>query len=91
MNTKIIDLTKIEIAAQEPKKPVPIELVACLQGSKNAEGYYYFYVSDYDTLRHAKIIKKISELEAYKLKDGLCLLDVDGLIFLAKWNDGVLP
>lgn len=90
--TKIIDLTNIDTTPAEPKKLKPIKLLACLQGTKNGEQEYYFYSSNYDdTLEYAKTVKKLSNLKTYGFQGELCLLEVDGHIFLAEWNDGVLP
>ena len=90
--TKIIDLTNIDTTPTEPKKLKPIKLIACLQGARNIEKDYYFYSSNYDdTLEDAKTVKKLSNLKTYGFQGELCLLEVDGHIFLAEWNDGVLP
>ncbi len=91
--TEIIDLTQ----PPKVKEPKPIKLVACLQSSKINGKDYLLYEADYSlgiTLKKAKTIKKLSNLEGYKSFTHfvpLCLLEVDGLICLAEWNDGTLP
>ena len=87
---KIIDLTEIGEDKVEPEKP--IELVACLQSTKDDDGNFYFYKSNYeysfygDVKRLRKGNKSLSE-NSSEFYD---VISVNGNLFLGHWNDGVV-
>lgn len=82
----IIDLTKNSPAAK------PIELVSCLQRSRNRNGEHYFYEGrNYEGhLKSADKITRLSTLNLDNLEYDLIETDTRGdkNIFLGHWNDG---
>lgn len=86
---QIIDLTK----SQTPAAFKPIELIGCLLDRNFDEMYHYkFCTSDYAYFANkTKTIKRLALLgNEYPALKGLSLIDVDGVIFLGYWNDGVV-
>lgn len=93
---QIIDLTK----SQTPAALKPIELVGCLQDFDFEDQDHRFQFnteggpSSFDsTLKKAKTIKRLAILgrEYPHLKCmNLSLIEVDEVIFLGHWNDGVV-
>ncbi len=97
--TQIIDLT-IPAATEKPA-PKPIELISCLQDhiymddsrkfqfeTQKDSKRVYSYV-----LNQAKIIKRLTVLDKDKYPfhlTGMSLIEVDGIVFLGWWNDGVV-
>lgn len=69
--------------------------MACLQSQKRKEWEsYYFLNSNYDQyLKDAKLIKRLAKLEFPAYSGEICelsLINVDNVIFLGEWNDGVV-
>lgn len=95
---QIIDLTIP--AAPEKTALKPIELVGCLQDYifEDKDNSYKFRFNTpekylYDSfLNNAKIIKRLTVLggRAYPVLSGMSLIEVDGIVFLGWWNDGVV-
>ena len=83
----IIDLT--EEQSQEVKKK-KIELVSCLQHGFNDNDEYYFYKgTQYDvSLKNATKIRRLAKDAVGCF--GLDLIQVDKIVFLGYWNDGVI-
>ena len=88
---KITDLTIRSASELEPKK-IPIKLVSCLQSCPDENERAYFEPSEYDNC-----FKKFDEIirvlkNSYRGLD-LVILKRDDYeaVFLAEWNDGVLP
>lgn len=97
-NPQIIDLT-IPAAPEKPA-PKPIQLVGCFQDYlyNDPSHKYQFDTPDeplrlYDPfLNNAKIIKRLALLneKMYPILRGMSLIEVDGVVFLGWWNDGVV-
>ena len=94
MNPTIVDLTTPAPTAKILKS---IELVACFQDyvyQDNATNKYQFSAGDYSYfLRGCKSIKRLSKLpiSKYSTLREFDLIEVDGAIFLGRWNDGIVP
>lgn len=88
MNTVIKDLT---FSTDDEKKLKPIELVSCLQGSKNEEGKHYFHTSEQGYEKYIRIPKTISRVARNVNNENHDLIICDGqIVFLGYWNDGVI-
>ncbi len=97
LQPQIIDLTVP--AASEKPTPKPIKLIGCFQDYLYESSHKfqfdtppeesYVYLSH---LNNAKIIKRLTVLgkSEYPILCGMSLIEVDGMVFLGWWNDGVL-
>ena len=95
---QILDLT-IPAAPEKPA-PKPIQLVGCFQDYLyNDPSHKYQFSTPLDDryefrshLNNAKIIKRLALLneKMYPILRGMSLIEVDGVVFLGWWNDGVV-
>ena len=87
----IVDLTTPAPTAKILK---PIELVACFQDYiyEDDAHKYQFESSDFSHfLRGCNSIKRLATLEAkYPTLKEFDLIEVDEMIFLGRWNDGIV-
>lgn len=78
-----------------PAKLKPIELVSCLQSTKNENGCYHFYKNEAGYKSDLKAVNKITRLSTINLGNiqyDLIETDINDIkyIFLGHWNDGVV-
>jgi hypothetical protein len=86
VNIEILDLT----TAVQPQKQVPIHLLACLQRTKNKYDEFSFYESANfgPEKMHVSSVKRVARFVAAGNLD--LIIVNDNLVFLGRWNDGVL-
>ncbi len=69
----------------------PIELISCLQGSKNENGFHYFLADKNGYKQYIKIPTSIRRVARNVTNEGHDLIVCDDIVpFLGYWNDGVL-
>lgn len=93
--TKKMKLIIKDLTNSSHAKLKPIELVFCLQSTKNDDDCYYFYKGAAGYQGHLKAVNKITRLSTINFENiQYDLIETEAsqtkIIFLGHWNDGVV-